>query len=305
MSADPRRRLLCKESRRHAADVARPTSPTFGRQCTATCNGHMSSFSALPSRRSSPLPKVSSHTDPCCTADIAAIIPALPLASTSATTDEEGESISWFRDLADRSDDRLVRIALQRWLGRVCEDPVLLKDDELRSFIESDFGVSRRCHICAISCTRSFRSTNPSPRPLPDVLRPQPRLFPRSSPPRCPRSSAAALSTRTTSSLRPKALWSGWRRDGEEPPPRSGNLARREEVGERCWISLTPAHAVASQDVGAKLVSLSTVESDLSLANAERKFGRSLEQLAGMAGAQVCPARARARRFFAHLPGCE
>jgi hypothetical protein len=35
-----------------------------------------------------------------------------------------------------------VRIALQRWLTRICEDPVLLKDDEVRSFIESDFGVS-------------------------------------------------------------------------------------------------------------------------------------------------------------------
>jgi hypothetical protein len=40
------------------------------------------------------------------------------------------------------ADDRLVRIALQRWFTRVCEDPVLLKDDELRSFVESDFGVS-------------------------------------------------------------------------------------------------------------------------------------------------------------------
>lgn len=39
-------------------------------------------------------------------------------------------------------DDRLVRIALQRWFTRICEDPVLLKDEELRSFIESDFGVS-------------------------------------------------------------------------------------------------------------------------------------------------------------------
>ena len=40
------------------------------------------------------------------------------------------------------TDDRLVRIALQRWFTRVCEDPVLHKDDELRLFIESDFGVS-------------------------------------------------------------------------------------------------------------------------------------------------------------------
>ncbi|EMD40944.1 hypothetical protein CERSUDRAFT_149507 [Gelatoporia subvermispora B] len=54
------------------------------------------------------------------------IVPALPLARTSAPTDEE--------------DDRLVKIMLQRWLGRICEDSILLHDEELRSFIESDFG---------------------------------------------------------------------------------------------------------------------------------------------------------------------
>ncbi|KAJ7653474.1 Vps5 C terminal like-domain-containing protein [Mycena rosella] len=54
------------------------------------------------------------------------IVPALPLAQTSAPTDEE--------------DDRLVKIMLQRWITRVCEDPILVKDEDLRAFIESDFG---------------------------------------------------------------------------------------------------------------------------------------------------------------------
>ncbi|KAF9534782.1 Vps5 C terminal like-domain-containing protein [Crepidotus variabilis] len=54
------------------------------------------------------------------------IIPALPLAQTSAPTDEE--------------DDRLVKIMLQRWITRVCEDPILINDEDVRSFIESDFG---------------------------------------------------------------------------------------------------------------------------------------------------------------------
>jgi len=54
------------------------------------------------------------------------IIPALPLAQTSAPTDEE--------------DDRLVKIMLQRWITRVCEDPILVHDEDVRSFIESDFG---------------------------------------------------------------------------------------------------------------------------------------------------------------------
>lgn len=54
------------------------------------------------------------------------IIPALPLAQTSAPTDEE--------------DDRLVKIMLQRWITRVSEDSILIQDEDLRSFIESDFG---------------------------------------------------------------------------------------------------------------------------------------------------------------------
>lgn len=60
-------------------------------------------------------------------------------------------------------------------------------------------------------------------------------------------------------------------------------MDERAEGNEADW----KAHALASQDVGSKLISLSTVESDFSLAGAERKLGRSLEQLAGMAGAQV------------------
>ena len=54
------------------------------------------------------------------------LVPALPLAQTSAPSDDE--------------DDRLVRIMLQRWIVRVCTDPILLHDEELRSFVESDFG---------------------------------------------------------------------------------------------------------------------------------------------------------------------
>ncbi|THG98326.1 hypothetical protein EW026_g3833 [Hermanssonia centrifuga] len=54
------------------------------------------------------------------------IIPALPLAQTSAPTDEE--------------DDRIVKIMLQRWLTRICEDNILTSEEEVRSFIESDFG---------------------------------------------------------------------------------------------------------------------------------------------------------------------
>lgn len=47
------------------------------------------------------------------------------------------------------------------------------------------------------------------------------------------------------------------------------------------------ALALANADVGAKLISLSTVESDPTLAGAERKIGRAYEQLSGIGGAQV------------------
>ena len=63
--------------------------------------------------------------------------------------------------------------------------------------------------------------------------------------------------------------------------------------GGRWWLSgdreLTRiAYAAASQEVGGKLISLSTVESDFGLQGAERKVGRALETVAGVHGAQVC-----------------
>ncbi|KAK4053406.1 Vacuolar protein sorting-associated protein 17 [Microbotryomycetes sp. JL201] len=54
------------------------------------------------------------------------IVPALPLAQTSAATEDE--------------DDRLVKLSFQKWVARVTTDPAFLKDEELRSFVESDFG---------------------------------------------------------------------------------------------------------------------------------------------------------------------
>ena len=47
------------------------------------------------------------------------------------------------------------------------------------------------------------------------------------------------------------------------------------------------AHAMALTEVGAKMVSLSTVESDIQLGSAVRKMGRAYEQLANLSGSQV------------------
>ncbi|KAK4705602.1 hypothetical protein P7C70_g598, partial [Phenoliferia sp. Uapishka_3] len=54
------------------------------------------------------------------------IIPALPLVQSSAATEDD--------------DDRLVKSAFQRWIARVTTDPAIVRDDELRSFVESEFG---------------------------------------------------------------------------------------------------------------------------------------------------------------------
>lgn len=65
-------------------------------------------------------------------------------------------------------DDRLVRIALQKWFTRICEDPAMQQDDELRLFIESDFGVSTWLF------DSRFRQANEqyNPAPPPTLKRP-------------------------------------------------------------------------------------------------------------------------------------
>ncbi|GAA6055432.1 hypothetical protein JCM3770_006991 [Rhodotorula araucariae] len=58
------------------------------------------------------------------------IVPALPISQTSAASDEE--------------DDRLIKAAFQKWVIRLTSDPAVIRDDETRSFIESDFGYTPR-----------------------------------------------------------------------------------------------------------------------------------------------------------------
>jgi hypothetical protein len=57
------------------------------------------------------------------------LVPAVPPALTSAGagTDE---------------DEQRVKNSMQRWLNHVCDNEVLMKDDEMVLFIESDFGYS-------------------------------------------------------------------------------------------------------------------------------------------------------------------
>jgi len=49
---------------------------------------------------------------------------------------------------------------LQRWFTRVCEDPILLNDEEVRSFIESDFGVRVLVFAGRTTFSQSINSTS-------------------------------------------------------------------------------------------------------------------------------------------------
>ncbi|CEQ39236.1 SPOSA6832_00759, partial [Sporobolomyces salmonicolor] len=83
------------------------------------------------------------------------IIPALPLAQTSAATDEE--------------DDRLIKSAFQKWAIRLTSDPSVIRDEETRSFIESDFGYTPR-HRKKIASAFAFSRSSRLPGEVDDPL---------------------------------------------------------------------------------------------------------------------------------------
>jgi hypothetical protein len=56
-----------------------------------------------------------------------AIVPAVPIPATSAATEDE--------------EDRLLKLQFQRWVDRITRNPDLIRDEELRSFLEANFGV--------------------------------------------------------------------------------------------------------------------------------------------------------------------
>ncbi|GAA5910082.1 hypothetical protein JCM6882_006510 [Rhodosporidiobolus microsporus] len=84
------------------------------------------------------------------------IVPALPLAQTSAATDEE--------------DDRLIKSAFQKWAVRLTSDPAVIRDDETRSFIESDFGYTARARKRAAAASSYFSRSSRLPGEVDDPL---------------------------------------------------------------------------------------------------------------------------------------
>lgn len=84
------------------------------------------------------------------------IVPALPLAQTSAASDEE--------------EDRMIKVAFQKWAVRLTSDPAAIRDDELRSFVESDFGYQARAKKKSSAGGFSFSRSSRLPGELEDPL---------------------------------------------------------------------------------------------------------------------------------------
>lgn len=55
------------------------------------------------------------------------VLPALPIPATSAATEEE--------------EDRLLKLSFQKWCDRITKQFDLVRDEELRNFLEADFSV--------------------------------------------------------------------------------------------------------------------------------------------------------------------
>jgi hypothetical protein len=192
-------------------------------------------------------------------------VAALPLPTSSAVTDEEGAAFPVTLDLQSARltlpcaapDDRLVRIALQRWFTRICEDPVLMVDDELRSFIESDFGVRPYLLVATLSpmsradlplhtpsATRA-RSTTPSRGRARRRRR-------RRSPLACP--SSAKASRTTTSSFRQRRLRSADSMLSTPSRPRRPTSCQRPaRAWRRARSTLAPSSSTARRQSSSRL----------------------------------------------------
>lgn len=178
---------------------------------------------------------------------------------------------------------------LQRWLTRICEDPVVIKDDELRSFVESEFGVSAlyllhhlSSHfiwfLCPIFLKYSIKQLrDPNAKQARDSV-----------------SSAAPHQTKTSISNKLASNSQSWKDFSSKLQRRSIGLLEREEVEDFNFVSLrwltrssSIAISVSEAEQGNKFISVATTEVHPPLAGAMRKFGRVNHIAADISQAQV------------------
>ena len=170
-----------------------------------------------------------------------AIVPAVPPAVTSAGagTDE---------------DEARVKASLQRWLNYVCGNEVLMKDDEMVLFVESDFGYSpmlKRKQPATGVRRRVIKQFAPPPDDTPELqdARPIVKLF--------------YLGTMDAGHKVDKLVRA-----------RRGRSAHFI-IG--CMLKKTLGLGLAESDFGVKLGSMNVQEPHPGLANAYRKLGKTIQ----------------------------
>jgi len=170
-----------------------------------------------------------------------AIVPAVPPALTSAGagTDE---------------DEARVKASLQRWLNYVCGNDVLMKDDEMVLFVESDFGYSpmlKRKQPATGVRRRVIKQFAPPPDDTPELqdARPVVKLF--------------YLGT-----------MDGGHKVDKLVKARKGTLHSCSDIED----ALTSVGlGLAESDFGVKLGSMNIQEPHQGLANAYRKLGKTIQ----------------------------
>ncbi|KAG0639288.1 hypothetical protein HOY80DRAFT_905199 [Tuber brumale] len=162
-------------------------------------------------------------------------VPAVPPQSTSAGvgTDE---------------DETRVRASMQRWLNTVCSNEVLMRDEEMVFFVESDFGYSpviRRKQPATGVRRRVIKQFAPPPDDTPELETARPVV---------------------------KAFYLGTMETGQKV---DRMVRSRRGVG------------LAESDFGARLLAISQSEAHQGMANAFRKLGKIIQSVGDFHAAQA------------------
>ncbi|KAI5301533.1 Vacuolar protein sorting-associated protein 17 [Ascosphaera pollenicola] len=163
-----------------------------------------------------------------------ALVPAVPppLTAAGAGTDE---------------DEFRIKAAMQRWLNTVCSNKVLMQDNEMILFVESDFGYSPLVHMKqpATGVRRKvLKQFTPPPDDTPELHDARPVV---------------------------KAFYLGTMDVGQK-------LSR--------VVKAKRALALAESDLGVKLGTMHAQETHAGLANAYRKMGRTIQTVGDYRAAQ-------------------
>ncbi|CZT24097.1 probable vacuolar protein sorting-associated protein vps17 [Ramularia collo-cygni] len=163
-----------------------------------------------------------------------ALVPAVPPASSSA-------------GMGTEEDETRTKAAIQRWLNVVCSNEVLMRDEEMVFFVESDFGYSpvvRKRQPATGMRRKVLKQFAPPPDDTPELLESRPIV---------------------------KAFYLGTM-DSQQKMDRV--VKSRRSLG------------TAESDLGTKVATLSSQEMHPGLANAYRKLGRVIQNTGDFHAAQ-------------------